>query len=588
MVRKFIFVFYIFYWLLIPIIISEAQEDTYTFLIQDRWGVIVGLSIDETGAVQEPEIVRGMTESPRNPQIVDLETLSNGGYQLTSEGVLVPLGEAKIPRSFWTPLSQSTKFAMDPEGKGMWIATADHLKIRGKPPQVVLPPSLHHGKQVTDLEYDKKNNRLLVLFEDGHISICYASTIDQVNTLTLDDDQAIDIEMTEKGFLVLTKQARLFYVNSETASPIPNLPELGEGLVRDIELSPFGVGFYLLDAFGVIHACQGAVEIQTEPLLQDAAIDLEILPLSHPPKWYPTGRNTKVRLEPDELLLDPIGPSRKMSLRIDEAENISGYIAELHYDPQLIRIESSEVQVGQWWESAIQGAMVQANIDYEEGVLFLAGGGSILPYDGATGSGEIARIAVSAATKTHFATTTVELTSFHIREVFPGDQYRAAEVVNSATISIQPIQPKIEAIWQNENHSQQIKKTKPGEIIRLDLLVENGSRIKEIGFDLLFTKERITFLGMSLGDAWNREISLDTHFSIPSQANKDGQLKNQRIQADVAGACDDEKGSVVVLFFAVRDTGKAEIAFKNLQATDDQGRNLEIKFIRESLYLESQ
>lgn len=577
--------------LLSLLLANSIAAQTHTFLIQDKWGVITGVSVSPTGIASEPEVVRGMLGSPYPLLFVDLEANSTGGIQLTSGSAIIPIGNAKMPVPIWSPSGEAICFTVAPGGAGAWIATGDSIKVVGRAPQLVFPLPVEQNKPIMDLEYDPSGNRLIVLFGDGSLAICYSSQYEIDQTLALDDDVALDVEISSIGIYILTRNAKLYLLQPDQLHEVSGMPELGEGLACDFELSPFGDGFYILDIFGVVHACNGAPNVPTAPLSQDSAVDLEIIPLAKPPEWFPYGWNSQVQLNPQELLMDPSGPSKTVSLQIENAENLSGFVAEIKYDPKVLKIDP-KVRLGRWWEENIQGAQVVITPDAATGSLILYGGGTFLPFTGASGNGELVRFSVTPQSDIKSASSSIELVNFFFPDSniigFRGSYpnfYHTAKIVQSVSVTIQTLQPKAFLTWDqsmqiNEDSSQTFRL---GEVVRVDLMLEHGISVQEITFSFTFPKNLLQFLGMTPGQVWNEDIPVIPLFDIPAVANKQGGLDNQVIHTATPGSFQSDQGSLVALFFAVSRPGDGAIDLVDLTIQDGTGQNIPVEVIRKKL-----
>lgn len=559
---------------------AGQNSEAYTFLIQDQWGVITGITLAPDFTPSEPEVVRGMLDSVNYLRFPDLQADSEGGYQLASNGSIVPLGKAALPFSIWTPVAEANCFVVSPDREGIWIAAGDFIKVRGRPPQVVFPPDLDQGIAIADLEFDPASEQLAILFENGLIANCSRNQYQMVELLHLENDAAVDLEFSNDAIYILTYQSKVFHIEAGQLTEITDIPDLGTGLAADLELSPTGRGFYLLDVFGVIHACQGAPDVPSTPFEQNSAVDLEIISLTQPPRWNPAGWSTEVFLQPGELKIDPAGPAKNLSLMVEQAESLASFVAELKYDPETITIVPEQVKVGQWWEKSIQGAEVLAAIDSKNGILSLYGSGSFLPFAGADGNGELAQFSISASTKALSSTTSIDLTTFVFKDAYPGDLPRTAAIVRSASVFIQTIHPQLTLAWgdipENQNLLDNQRRVKPGEILRVDLLIENGSKVQGIEFDFTFTADALRFLGTGSGEVWREDSQLVTFFDIPHSINQNGGAEGQKIQALTSGACRDVRQSIVVLYFVVQKPLNGVIVLENLLAYDMNGVQLAV------------
>ncbi|RJP31548.1 MAG: hypothetical protein C4527_07485 [Candidatus Omnitrophota bacterium] len=558
---------------------AVEQSMNATFLIQNLWGGIVGIQLAADRTPSVPAVVRPMaSEFPmtsRFPEVIGLEAFSEGAYQLMSNGYVHPIGNAKPPAFSWTFIRNTECFAIMPNGQGGWIAAGEIIKTVGRPPNLIFPP-MH--RKVTDMEYATEKNHLIVLFEDGEIVICKPDSFEFLSSLELFDDDAIRVKTIADGYYVLTKNANVFYVTKEKSELYEDVPDQLTGLARDIEISPFGVGFYILDGFGVIHACGGAPEVPTEPFTNDIAVDLEIIEINQLPQWYPIGWYTAVELIPHELALDPDGDAKSVSLMIHEAENLSFFSAELKYDPALLTVPVNGIKNGEWWESVMNGAQVLASFKSAEGVIRIKGGGSFSPFEGPSGKGELIRLDVKPKKNVRSATTRIEIQNFLFVDSSQFIQYGMANIISSATVVIRPSRPRLflrctlndKVVDCNELNG------KPGDLLQIDIMAEDGSRISEFLFGFQFPCEILHFLGMVSGSVWRQDVVVRPEFEIPSVANQKGGLERQRITADASNACQDRAGALVNLFFQVTKTGEGRIVFDSIETRDKIDLKLEL------------
>jgi hypothetical protein len=555
----------------------DAASSGMVFLIQNKWGGIHGVALDRNLSPSEPAVVRPNIFEEQYSLIIGLEAFSFGGYQLTTMGKVFPVGEASMSFSVFSPIGNATSFVMAPEGKGGWIAAKTTIKKIGRPPRLAFPSFDSHGL-IKDMEYDSQQQRLAVLCEDGAIAVCDISKFTWLDALKLEKDKPIDIEFIPKGFLVLTELGRVYFVVSEFMRQIPDLPQLGKGLACDLEISPLGNGFYILDRFGVIHACDGAPPVPTEPLTKDAAVDLEILLEDKLPRWDPPGIHTQVGWNDEQVLLDPQGPPKQVSITVEKAEHMTGFMTQISYDPQKIILEPHNVRVGSWWDKGVREARIKPSADHENGQLILQGSGVSFPFEGASGGGDLARLAISPMPGVTETISAIEIENFYFWDSYQVNIDHSGSVINSCTVYIAPIQPRLDFLWENEGQwlDETSIKVLPGDIVRADIVVENGSRIRSFEFGFSFPNEFLRFLGMSQGSVWRDDISLIADFDIPSKANENSGLRGQLLKAQNPGACQDQKGSIASLFFAVSSPGKGKIQVNSIQGIDDNGDVLKI------------
>lgn len=544
-----------------------------TFLILDRWGGVIGASRTAAGELREPEVVRPWMESPEPVLFIDMEADVDGGYQLTQTGVLLPMGSAPPLQFAPSPAFNATALAMLPGGAGGWIAVDDYIKRIGRQPELVFPRELNQGRRLADLEYDRVNRRLAVLFEDGGLVVCSQQALVEYSAIKLKNDKALDIEIDGEEFLVLTKNANVVRLKKQSSALDADAPILTTKNAVDLEMSPFGEGYYVLDAFGVIHACGGAPKIETEALARADAVDLEWISTDKPPRWYPTGWNTQVALQPHSLRLDPEGSSKYLSLMIDGAENMRRFVVELRLDPTRLVVDPNGVLIGPWWNRNINTPNLKASYDESKGLLTLHGTGSATIVGGANGGGEAALVPIAPAPGVQAATASVAIEQFFFEDAALSYPYRLNAEPAPSIIQFQSMAPIINLEWSMQSPPM-AKAPATGSVIRADVYVQHGGRIQALVFDMKFTHQTLRLLGMTPGDAWEPRVPLRVQFATPSLANPNGEINNQEIRALGSGACKDERGSMLTLFFAVQEPGAASVQFKKLMALDEKDREL--------------
>ncbi|MBN2327587.1 MAG: hypothetical protein JXR73_10575 [Candidatus Omnitrophica bacterium] len=567
----------------------QADSNGVIFLIQNKWGGIHGVSLDSNGAPSSPSMVRSTVDNARYPMVIDLDAYPEGGFQLTVFGQIIPIGSARLPYAAWAPIRDATALTMASGHGGGWIAAGGGIKKIGNPPPLILS-SLDPEEVIADMEFDPQAERLAVLTRKGTISLCTALESKVLGVIPLKKDQAIDIEFAPDGFWILTELGNVYHWNSDGVSSLQNLPDLGKGLACDLERSLTGDGFYILDIFGVIHACAGAPPVPTEPLTQPAAVDLEILPGEELPRWDPPGLNTRVGWGISSVLLDPQGPPKPVSLIVEKAEYMTLFLAQIHYDPNLIEIDPYSVRVGAWWNEGLRVSRINPVVDAKNGVLTLQGSGDYFPYEGATGDGELARFAVAPVQGVTEAVAVLDVQEFTFRDSYQGNLDHACPVINSCTVHIAPIQPRLDFAVKKDDVwiSGETFPAKPGEIVQADVLIENGSRIVTFEFGFQFTREKLRFLGMTPGGVWRPDYEIKTIFEIPSMANRRGQLERQRLEASQVGACRDWKNSIVTLFFAVNSPGQAIVQLNDFLGKDWNENPIDIQTANTIITLQSE
>ena len=398
-------------------------------------------------------------------------------------------------------------------------------------------------------------------------------------------DEAIDVEIDGNGigdgFYVQTYGSHVYRVTADRSEEEEGVPDLGSGLSRDLESSPFGEGFYILDAFGVIHACGGAPVVPTEPFRVDTAMDLEIISGAVAPRWYPEGWNTAVELIPHEIRMDPGGSPKTLSLFVHDADDMASFGVEIRYDPaQLVILPAGSVTPGAWWERHVRNAQVHAQVDpRQKGVITLYGGGTFSLYEGASGNGELLKIAAAPAPGVTAGTTVIQVQNFFFQDATPLNRINPGKVLNTATVWIHPSLPKLSLAWYGESGPLETHRIESRlvDLLRVDLLVEEGSRISTIAFDLHFDPDVLRFLGMMAGDAWSRDAEVWPHFATPSEGNRLGELKDQRIESSSSSACRDEKSSLATLWFSSHKKGETSVRLDAIRAADAGHEALEVQ-----------
>lgn len=542
-----------------------------TFLIQEINGRVTGITLSADYIPSPTVTVRPAVEMME--PVIDLEVGIDGGYQLLANGIVFPIGNAKLPYAVWASIPNVSSFAMAAGSPGGWIASGPYLKTIGRPPQLVFP-SFEANGFITDIEFDPKGQQLAVLNANGTISVCQRTKYVLYASPTLDEgDRAMDLEISPDSFFVLTQEGKIYRCSSSSVSEYPSVPDLTDGLAVDIELSPYNeTGLYILDAFGIIHACGDTPRIDMKPLNKPSAVDLEIRS-GTAPEWYPPGRYTAVRLEPALLRIDPAGPAKFFSIEIEKAEQLTSFVTQIRYDPAVLSINPGGS--GTWWGESILGVKIPPDQKTKKTSLALQASRAYVPFEGLSGSGELARLTASPVSNVTSATSTIELLDFYFRDASHINMEHTGRIIHSCTVIIQPIQPQVDFSWYRSG--QELKSIKPGEIVRADILIENGSRLSELSFDFTFPAETLKFLGMTPGPVWHPDSRIVPHFGVPDLANADGGLTGQRIESRQPGGCKDERDAIVILYFSVLAQGKGGIQLTKIQATDDNGHDLNIQ-----------
>ncbi|MBI1387959.1 MAG: hypothetical protein GC154_05880 [bacterium] len=563
-----------FFRIALPLLLclASAAPRAATFLIQDRWGGIIGLTRTAEGEVRDPAIVRPWMESPDSIQFIDMEADSTGGYQLLKNGMILPMGAAHPIPVDTAPNQTASALAMTPGGLGGWMAVDDYIRQIGRPPQLAYPASLKKGRRIADLEYDPVKSQLWILFEDGGVACAGPRSPESLDGLKLKNDTAVDVEVIGSDVAVLTRKSRVYFVTRKNAALQKNTPELGDGLAIDLEPSPFGAGFYILDVFGVIHACGGAPEIPTEPLTRDAAVDLEWIPADEAPQWFPAGWNTQVAFQPETLLLDPAGPAKYLTLYVDRAENMARFWAEIEFNPKRLRLDPDQVRVGSWWSREISAPQIHKSLDEKKGILTVHGTGASSIFSGANGGGDAAMIAVAPVAGVTSATAEIRVKRFYFEDAALRYPFLLTTETPAVTVKLEPIQPELSLVWLK----QASKVDNPGDdsnkrgVFRFDLTARHASRIQTLDFDLSFSRDTLKFLGMTPGAAWNPRAPIQTHFDAPSHANENGKLTSQQIKAAEPGALRDVEASLLTLFFVSTAEGEAWVRFDSIAGRDER------------------
>lgn len=557
---------------------AHASDGGTVFLIQNKWGGIHGISLDADRKPSSPAMVRPNMDTLQYPTIIDLDAFPNGGYQLTTMGTIIPIGNTRLPYAAWAPIRDATAIVMLPDDGGGWISAGNSIKTIGRPP-ILSFPVFDRKTTIADLEYDPQRKRLAVLSREGKITVCEEAKSRALGSIPLKKDFAIDLEFSPEGFWILTERGKVFSWKQDKVEELSNIPDLGKGLACDLEAAPNGMGFYILDLFGVIHACAGAAQVPTEPLTKPVAVDLEIVPGDILPQWDPPGLHTRVGWGTESILLDPQGPSKPVSMVVDRAENMTVIWTQVRFDPQYILLDPNGVRVGEWWDRGLRDARINPIVDSQKGIMTLQGSGVHFPYEGASGSGELARFAVAPVAGVTEATTVLQVVEFYYRDAYQGNIDRTCAIINSCTVSIAPIQPIVDLSWAQSGDwlSNSHRIVKLGEIIQADIRAESGSRMNSFEFGIQFTPRSMVFLGMTPGSVWRPDVPIQTVFDIPSRANKNGILDGQKIESQLAGACLDRKGSIVSIFFSVASLEPAEFRLTSFSGKDPKGNHLNIK-----------
>lgn len=550
---------------------APGSRAEWVFLVQDSLG---GVTAAAPGLEPSAGVVRPAMNRPVVPGVIDLECPPGaaGAYQLFENGAVLPIGGAKPAFFNWGIAERASALAVAPDERGCWIAAGRILKSVGEPPRMVYPSFEH---PIADIDYDPQKRQLTVLLINGDIALCRPSTNEWAAGPDIGLGEAIDIEMDGQFVYLLTNTGAVYAHDGREWTKTEGVPELGEGLARDLEPAPEGPGLYLLDAFGVIHAIGGAPPADSGPFALDTAVDLEIIESDGLPRWFPAGWTTTASLEPAEISLDPLGPPKTLYLRVDNAENLSSFTAEVEFDPDLINIVAPrDVQLGSWWERSVQGALVHAGVDPNRpGVITLYGGGAFSPYQGAAGGGDLVKLSISARPDVTAATTEVALNGVYFQDASPLGLAAPARSARGATVRIRPSMPSLELTWSHEGApiTDAELTAKPAEVLRADLWLRDGGRVRAADFTIDFSTESLRFLGMVPGGAWYRDAAVWPSFSTPAEANALGRLENQRIVSASEGGCRGEPGALASMFFAAGPGGQGLVQLEAFQLTGLEG-----------------
>ncbi len=515
---------------------------------------------------------------------IDFEVNDLGGYQLTQDGALLPMGQAPPLQIALNAKFNAAALSITPNSAGGWIAVDDYIKRIGRQPELVLYRGLNQGKLLVDIEYDSAKRRMAILFEDGSLVVCSQQAPLVFPQVRSGEDQPVDIEFYDDKLVVLTQRGTVYRVDQTTSKVDQSAPTLSNSGAVDLEFSPFGDGYYVLDNFGVIHACGGAPAIETERLERPDAVDLEWISSDEPPRWYPTGWSTQVDLDPDMIRLDPEGQSKYLSLRINGAENMRRFVAELRFDPALLMIEPNRVSIGPWWSRSINTPNITASVDEDDqGLLRLHATGSATIVGGANGGGVAAVVPVAPAPGVKSSTATVSIDQFFFEDAALSYPYRLNTETAPTLIQFQSMAPLLGLEWTMQTPAESGFPT-VGSVIRVDLFVQHGGRVQTAVFDMKFDNQSLRLLGVTPGEVWAPYVPLDVQLATPSLANPAGEINNQTIQALESGACQDARLSLITMFFEVQQPGRATVAIKNLNLYDEKKEALASQFTENTLY----
>lgn len=565
------------------------QLNAKTILVlQDEWGGINGMSLPLQTGDTETQVIRPSLSNPIIG-VVDLELLPNGGCQLFSDGSLYPVGKTRL-YSGSMQKDQANSFVLLPNGNGGWIASNNYIKTVGYTHNIAQPPFKH---PIQDLEYSQNLNSLLVLLQNGEIAICSTRGFTWVSEIELFQEKAIDLEIRGNELYILSTGGKIYKSANFLSEPITvqvidELQQSDEQEWIDFELLPRN-GILVLDRGGFIHSLDGAPQIPGQPI---TAIDFEIMEADQIPVWFPPGWNTSVVLQPDEIKLDPLGPEKSVSLWIQNAENLASFSTEIHFDSSLIKI-GQQVSPGRWWQQNMSVRNLSSHINPDrKGVIYIRSTGFVSNYQGASGDGELISFHVSTVDGVESGTTTLSVQDFTFQNALPINPFISAEIGENPTVTIAPSQPKISFAWVKNNIPITDKTISyvPGEIIRADLLVQEGSRIQSCDMTISFSKEQMRYLGMSKGNAWLLDQPVNVNFPLPSTVKDQGILAPIELRVEKMGSCRDEPGSLISVFFQLKtnpvlmETGWVEI--NNIEFKDHTGENFIAETGNVKLYLQ--
>lgn len=557
-------------------------------ILQDESGGITGMNISYNINEIESFPVRPPLNNPVI-RIIDFEMTQNGGCQLFSDGSLFPVGNAQLFSGSFQK-DQAVALALFSTENGGWIASSSYLRPVGYTPNLALPSFQY---PIRDIEYDSNRSRLCVLLSNGDIAFCTTKSFEWLKVLHLPREEAIDFELRNSEIYVLTNAGNVFHFTDRMDQS--NTPKLMDGL-QDIENSNFidlelmpNTGFLLLDKQGLVHSFDGAPRFPTITL---SVVDMEIMEADESPFWFPPGWYTTVSIQPEIIKLDPQGPEKNIDIWINNAENLASFSTEIQYDPSKIKL-NQKVLPGKWWQQNMRYQNLSTQIFPERtGVLVIHGSGSVSPYQGANGSGELVKLQISAVDRIQRGSTEIHIHDFSFRNASPVNPLISAEVASNPTIIIAPSEPKVSLAWVVDDSP--ITKTditlNTGELCQTDILVTEGSRISECRFSLSFSQEHLRFLGMTKGNAWYAQETVDALFPLPSTQPQNGILHDIVLSAHHTGSCRDEPGTLVSILFQKKSANPIEkngfIRLDSMQFTDNNQQDFVAETGNLQLYLQ--
>lgn len=548
-------------------LISDSAHAT-VLLIQDFWGGVNGIVVSDAPDSQTVASVRKQAGFASSSTVIDLELTSSGAYQLTQAGQLIELGGAPRLQAVPASAGSARAFSADEPAGGGWIADGDYITIAGRPRTFAFPTLLHQDTRIMDIDFIPEPGWILLAMEDGRIAICGPDIVVAEFSLDVSDkDTLIDAALQDDQLWCLTSQGTVWLWDSFSSDAPPAFQNVDQtstiepGLARDIEASPFGRGAYVLDGYGVVHSVGGARPLPVSSMTTPIASDMEFLDSDTLPNWNTTGDRSSVRIEPEQIRVDPDGVARRISLVLDNVERIWGFDIELHYDPERIQINRNQIRVGEWWQQSASSTRLITSVDERRGVCSILGSGLFAMLQSASGGGEIATLMLSSVDGIQSGTSTITIEKAILNYAFP-DQPRSAEMIYSSTVTIETIEPEYSLGWNNSVNENKVLRT--GDIFEVSMSVTHGSRLSGIEFSFSFEPEQIRFLGNIPGSAWGSSTDSISTFGTVSEANADGGLSAQQIRSMEPSTLPDETVALVSFFFEAIGEGKTVLTIERI------------------------
>ena len=492
----------------------------------DAGGGVQALEIDSgTGSV----IVRA--PDPFAPPAERLIPVESDGYVLVQPGALLPLASAPLPPSSrWNPDEVIVDAKYDPAADGVWLLTeGGELYLQHELERVPFPLAIPDGRTWRRLDVDPLTGRFLVLDDAGDVyvvkddvAVYDAHASGAVAASLIPGTSGVAV-VREDGLLLYgdPAQEQLAPAGMITATPVVDMEILTDRRA------------FILDAYGRIRDEHDRPVAGAHGMQLPYVRDLSVAAFEDPPQWLPPGWKTRLTLEPTSIVVMPGSPPGErgppapdsldggerdsvepedgnVAVRVTGAEELCGWIAELHFDPRYIVISEEDVHSGPWWHDAVPGAQVSASVNPEQGVLWLQGGSAAQPGWGATGGGILSTIRLRPRDETH-SNSRFNLIQASISHTAMPFLFRPLGEPLGVTVTVSARPRWLDLTWRAEGQPQDARllHAGDGELIESAVVLEEGASLRRLEVTLAYNQDRMRPVVAYPGSAWRRQGKLD-------------------------------------------------------------------------------